>query len=631
VEISGNSDVTLTASLNDINGVSIGLITPDAGKFTTLDTTGVVTLGDELNFAGHLGVNLGDPVDPLDAVNKRYVDSMAQGFAFKPHADAVYIGVLGDDHPFTYDNGASGVGATITANQPGALISDTITLTEGMRLLINGEYYDPRYNGLYIVTQAGDVTTPFILTRDPTLDQPSDFPGALIIVTQGQQYVGLKNSMWLVRYAASYNVGVDEIHFVMLNPSVEYLWGTGLQAIGSTIEVAFGKSPGLVLDGGYLGAANGVASLDSSGKLTLAQLPAFTFSGDVTGSGTNNITLTLADVVSAGTYNRVTVDAKGRITAGTLQSYLTANQNITISGDASGSGTTAINLTLASVATPGTFNSVTIDAKGRVTAGSNQPYLTANQTITISGDASGSGATAIALTLANVISPGTYNMITVDAKGRVTSGSLVDYSSGATVTLTGDITGSGTGTIATTLANIVTGATHTKITYNAKGQVTAGSDISSADITDFLFASLADNQIIRWDAGSSKFVNSAITYAMLPSEVQNVPIALPYDSYSENQVRLVAITQAMQLPANFSGTYAIADTAATGSVDFTIQRQRSGVNTTIGTVTLTPSGFTLSTQAAANFIVGDALRVVAPASVDATLANFCLTLVFLKQ
>lgn len=56
-------------------------------------------------------------------------------------------------------------------------------------------------------------------------------------------------------------------------------------------------------------------------------------------------------------------------------------------------------------------------------------YLTGNQTVTISGDATGSGATAITLTLANTgVSAGTYNdsatsvrPFTVDAKGRVTS------------------------------------------------------------------------------------------------------------------------------------------------------------------------------------------------------------------
>jgi hypothetical protein len=64
------------------------------------------------------------------------------------------------------------------------------------------------------------------------------------------------------------------------------------------------------------------------------------------------------------------------------QGYITQNQSITVSGDVSGSGTTAISTTLASVGTAGTYTKVTTDAKGRVTAGttlsaSDIPTLTA--------------------------------------------------------------------------------------------------------------------------------------------------------------------------------------------------------------------------------------------------------------
>lgn len=55
----------------------------------------------------------------------------------------------------------------------------------------------------------------------------------------------------------------------------------------------------------------------------------------------------------------------------------------------------------------------------------NQNYLTGNQSITISGDASGSGATAITLTLASIATAGTYTKVTIDAKGRVTSGTTL--------------------------------------------------------------------------------------------------------------------------------------------------------------------------------------------------------------
>lgn len=81
---------------------------------------------------------------------------------------------------------------------------------------------------------------------------------------------------------------------------------------------------------------------------------------------------------------------EGRIAIGTGSNTYSAfaktseivNQSISITGDATGSGTTAITLTLSSVGTAGTYTKVTTDAKGRVTAGttlsaSDIPTLTA--------------------------------------------------------------------------------------------------------------------------------------------------------------------------------------------------------------------------------------------------------------
>jgi len=68
------------------------------------------------------------------------------------------------------------------------------------------------------------------------------------------------------------------------------------------------------------------------------------------------------------------------------QNYITGNQTITVSGDASGSGTTAITVTLATQAglTAGTYTKLTVNTKGLVTAAENLsasdiPTLTASK------------------------------------------------------------------------------------------------------------------------------------------------------------------------------------------------------------------------------------------------------------
>jgi hypothetical protein len=75
-------------------------------------------------------------------------------------------------------------------------------------------------------------------------------------------------------------------------------------------------------------------------------------------------------------------------------SYLTSNQSISLSGDASGSGTTSIAVTLASSGvTAGTYNNVTVNTKGLVTSASNINYLTSYTETDTLASVTGRGAT----------------------------------------------------------------------------------------------------------------------------------------------------------------------------------------------------------------------------------------------
>jgi hypothetical protein len=170
--------------------------------------------------------------------------------------------------------------------------------------------------------------------------------------------------------------------------------------------------------------------------------------------------------VQVGTYNLVGVDAFGRVVSGSTVAYLTANQSITISGDAAGSGTTAISLTLANTGVvAGTYTKLNVDSKGRVIAGTtlvaadipnldaakittgtlsisttgSAASLTTARTIAVAGDITGSAAfdgsanATISATLANSgVTPGTYSNATVvvDGKGRVTAAATGDGGSG---------------------------------------------------------------------------------------------------------------------------------------------------------------------------------------------------------
>ncbi|CAM5998845.1 unnamed protein product [Sphagnum balticum] len=102
--------------------------------------------------------------------------------------------------------------------------------------------------------------------------------------------------------------------------------------------------------------------------------------GDITAAGPGSAAATLATVNSnVGTFQGLTVNGKGLVTAASNQNYLTGNQTITLGGDLTGSGTTAITGTLNTVnSNVGTFQGLTVNGKGLVTAATNQNYLTSD-------------------------------------------------------------------------------------------------------------------------------------------------------------------------------------------------------------------------------------------------------------
>lgn len=85
----------------------------------------------------------------------------------------------------TYNNGASGVGATLTGNANGALSIDGLAVITSDIVLIKNEVAQAN-NGIYTVTQTGDGSHPYILTRATYFNQASNMlQGSYTAITQG--------------------------------------------------------------------------------------------------------------------------------------------------------------------------------------------------------------------------------------------------------------------------------------------------------------------------------------------------------------------------------------------------------------------------------------------------------------
>lgn len=165
-----------------------------------------------------------------------------------------------------------------------------------------------------------------------------------------------------------------------------------------------------------------------------------TLTGDVTGSGTGTFATTLATVnLTTGTFGtgtqvpQITVDSKGRIT--NVINVPISESGIGTVTNVSGTGNDGVTVSVTNpTSTPnitiglGDITPTSVAATGTVTGSNLSGTNTGDQTITISGDASGSGVGPITLTLNTVnLSPGVYGdshfvpTVTVNNKGLVTS------------------------------------------------------------------------------------------------------------------------------------------------------------------------------------------------------------------
>ena len=149
------------------------------------------------------------------------------------------------------------------------------------------------------------------------------------------------------------------------------------------------------------------------------------------------------------------VKANGTTITYDNSNYLIANQNITLSGDVAGSGTTAITTTLAnSGVTAGTYTNatITVDSKGRVTVASSPNAGKVNASYLLVGGGGGSGINGGGggggggvLTGQTTLTVGTVYSFTIGGGGAGSTGSIGGSVGGNTIGLGLTVIGGGGG------------------------------------------------------------------------------------------------------------------------------------------------------------------------------------------
>lgn len=176
-----------------------------------------------------------DPTTSLQAATKSYVDTIAS-------ASIHYHTPVRVESPtaltVTYNNGTSGVGATLTnAGTQAVLVLDGVTLSVADRVLIYTQA-DQTQNGVYTVTSVGSVSTNWVMTRSTdTNTYGASSPTALgagdaFFVSQGATGAG---ELYVCNTTGVITFGTTNITFVQVAATAVYTAGTGISVTNNVI------------------------------------------------------------------------------------------------------------------------------------------------------------------------------------------------------------------------------------------------------------------------------------------------------------------------------------------------------------------------------------------------------------
>ena len=358
------------------------------------------------------------PTNNTDIVNKQYADAIASGIHFHESVDLATTAALPAN---TYNNGSSGVGATLTGNANGALSVDSTLTVVANRILVKNEVAGAN-NGVYVVTQVGSAGTPYILTRSTDMDSVGTGvdqidEGDFFLVTSGTANA---NTAWVQQTPPPITIGTTAIVFQQFSAPITYTAGTGLS-----------ESPSYTFNIANIGTAGTYGSA--------SQVPVFVTNaqGQVT-SVTNTAIAINGSAVSgdiAGNAGSATVLQTARNING-VSFNGSANININTNNAATfnSSGTGAVSGSTFNGGAPLTISYNTIGAPS--TTGTN---ASGSWNISVTGSAAsatGNAATATALQTARSIGGVSFNgTANIDLPGVNTSGNQNTSGNAATATV----------------------------------------------------------------------------------------------------------------------------------------------------------------------------------------------------
>jgi hypothetical protein len=236
----GSSTLTLGSTTTDIAGITslvVDDITINGQSITTTASNKDITLtphgtGTVVVPAGYEG-RAGFTAQSL--VNKAYVDAIAEGLHVHASVKAATTNTLAvlTGGTVTYDNGTSGVNATLTLQNALTTLDTTYTVQTGDRILVKNQA-NTAHNGIYTINAAKT-----ILTRATDFDTIAEISsGDFLFVQEGT----LNSNNGFVQTEVTTSIGTSAIVFEQFSGAGQITAGAALTKSGNQLDVAVDNS-----------------------------------------------------------------------------------------------------------------------------------------------------------------------------------------------------------------------------------------------------------------------------------------------------------------------------------------------------------------------------------------------------
>ena len=270
-----------TATTAELNYVDVTAGTATASKAVVLDSnsatsavktaalhigssgseTQVTTTAAQLNYLSGLTAGIDTDLSSVAAGHttltsalavKTYVDNTRSGLEVK---DSVKVATTADVSSWTYANGSSGVGATLTASGNGVVAIDGVNLALNDRVLVKDQN-PATENGIYYVSTAGAVGATLVLTRTTDADTASELSsGVFFFVEQGSANA---DNGYVMTQDTAITFGSTTVDFSQFSGAGQITAGNGLAKSSNTLSVNTGTgititSDNVVIDTAWAG------------------------------------------------------------------------------------------------------------------------------------------------------------------------------------------------------------------------------------------------------------------------------------------------------------------------------------------------------------------------------------------